>query len=135
MEHGLVRVARTECNIALKKAGHHDIASGIHGIPSPSSRFVPPTLLAQRREPSVAYLTKKMPTTGRGELGLVRLACTECGYAQKRACYHAVARCVHGYSVTYIKSLAPPVFYNRIRLHSANDYLSPVDYESRYKSA
>ena len=27
------------------------------------------------------------------------------------------------------------VFYNRIRLHSANDYLSPVDYENRQKSA
>jgi len=27
------------------------------------------------------------------------------------------------------------IFYNRIRLHSANDYLSPVDYENRQKSA
>jgi putative transposase len=27
------------------------------------------------------------------------------------------------------------VFYNRIRLHSANDYLSPVDYENRQKTA
>ncbi len=27
------------------------------------------------------------------------------------------------------------VFYNRIRLHSANDYLSPVDYEKRQESA
>ena len=26
------------------------------------------------------------------------------------------------------------VFYNRIRLHSTNDYLSPVDYENRHKS-
>jgi transposase InsO family protein len=26
------------------------------------------------------------------------------------------------------------VFYNRIRLHSANDYLSPVDYENRQES-
>ena len=25
------------------------------------------------------------------------------------------------------------VFYNRIRIHSANDYLSPVDYESAYE--
>ena len=27
------------------------------------------------------------------------------------------------------------VFYNRIRIHSANDYLSPVDYEAIQKSA
>jgi len=27
------------------------------------------------------------------------------------------------------------VFYNRIRIHSANDYLSPVDYENRQISA
>jgi transposase InsO family protein len=27
------------------------------------------------------------------------------------------------------------VFYNRIRIHSANDYLSPVEYEKIQKSA
>jgi putative transposase len=27
------------------------------------------------------------------------------------------------------------VFYNRIRIHSANDYLSPVDYEAIQKCA
>ena len=26
------------------------------------------------------------------------------------------------------------VFYNRIRMHSANDYLSPVEYEQRYQA-
>jgi len=27
------------------------------------------------------------------------------------------------------------VFYNRVRLHSSNDYMSPVDYESELRAA
>ena len=27
------------------------------------------------------------------------------------------------------------VFYNRVRLHSSNDYMSPADYESRLRAA
>jgi putative transposase len=27
------------------------------------------------------------------------------------------------------------VFYNRVRLHSSNDYMSPVDYESALRAA